>query len=86
MIYEQVRLYLTQHPERFITIKEIKRATRLKSTQIQRVLAQAYKLGWVTRIEKPVTKYRMLTAYKIKRSSTWLGINSYYNKAISKQM
>lgn len=91
--YEIVRNCLLSE-ERFWRISEIAKHSGLEYNQVQKVIAEAWKIGWVSRIERfdknnnawGKGKFKAIaTAYKIKRKESWMGLTPLYKQIMQEQ-
>jgi hypothetical protein len=84
---------LLQHPDQFLSKREIAEAAGLTLLQTSNVIRSAWKLGWVERLEQHLNDcafgkqglHSLRTRYRIKRRDEWIGIKCLHKRVLAKE-
>jgi predicted transcriptional regulator len=91
--YEIVRLTMQSFKEEFLSKSKIANQSGLTQSQVSLIIKCAWKLGWVSRIERKLNdnafgkkKFSSIkTQYKIKKLDSWMGLIPLYREVLENE-
>ncbi|MCA9459440.1 MAG: hypothetical protein KC550_02730 [Nanoarchaeota archaeon] len=91
-VYDLVKNVLMMNKDQYLKVSEIAFLGGLNYEQVERIIKIVYKIGWVERISYPFHNNAfgkgmpsLRTAYKIKRTESWIGLRKLYDEVLRQQ-